>query len=89
VRPLAAIADVDRVETHDGAYVIEAPGALPSRAGSAPHGGAGLGVEELRQESLALEDVFLSSCAAARGPDVRGLSRRSCCSSSARSSSTR
>jgi len=57
---LAAIADVDRVELHDGAYVIEAPGTLPlARRVGAAMAARGWVVEELRQESLALEDVFL------------------------------
>jgi ABC-2 type transport system ATP-binding protein len=57
---LATIGDVDRVAMHDGAYVIEAPGTLPlaRRVGSAMAARSWV-IEELRQESLALEDVFL------------------------------
>jgi ABC-2 type transport system ATP-binding protein len=57
---LAAIADVDRVAMHDGAYVIEAPGTLPlaRRVGAAMAARSWV-IEELRQESLGLEDVFL------------------------------
>ena len=57
---LASIADVDRVAMHDGAYVIEAPGTLPlaRRVGAAMAARSWV-IEELRQESLALEDVVL------------------------------
>jgi ABC-2 type transport system ATP-binding protein len=57
---LASIADVDRLAMLDGAYVIEAPGTLPlGRRVGAAMAARGWVIEELRQESLALEDVFL------------------------------
>jgi hypothetical protein len=53
-------ADVDRVETFDGGFAVEAMGTLPlaRRVGEAMLRG-GWPVVELRQDTLDLEDIFL------------------------------
>jgi ABC-2 type transport system ATP-binding protein len=57
---LVAIADVDRVESFDGGFAVEAMGTLPlaRRVGEAMLRG-GWPVVELRQDTLDLEDIFL------------------------------
>jgi len=57
---LAALADVDRVDEHDGVFAVEAAGATPlARRIGASMAERGWVVVELRQEALDLEDIFL------------------------------
>jgi ABC-2 type transport system ATP-binding protein len=65
---LAGVADVDRLEERDGAFLVEATGAEPlARLVGSAMQQRGWVVLELRQEALDLEDIFLEL--------VRGESR--------------